>query len=194
MWVYFSTLLFHWSMCLFLCQCQIILITVALYYGLSWWLRGRESACHAGDASLIPGSRRSPGGGNGKPLQYSCLKNPTDRGAWWSTVQKVAKSQTWQHAWAPAALYCSLKSRYMIPLALFFLKIVLTVHGLLCYKFYNCFSSAKNASGILIGIALNLYIALVGLVILKILTLLIHEHSIFFHLFVLSSVSFLSVS
>ena len=57
----------------------------------------------------------------------------------------------------------------------------------------TCFSSAKNASGILIGIALNLYIALVGLVILQILTLLIHEHSIFFHLFVLSSVYFLSV-
>ena len=47
----------------------------------------------AGDTSLIPGSGRSPGGGNGKPLQYSCLENPMDRGAWWTTVSGVAKSQ-----------------------------------------------------------------------------------------------------
>ena len=50
----------------------------------------KESACNAGDAGLIPGSRRSPGEGN--PLQYSCLKNPMDRGAWWATVQGVAES------------------------------------------------------------------------------------------------------
>ena len=41
----------------------------------------------------IPGLGRSPGGGNGNPLQYSCLENPMDRGAWWATVQGVAKSQ-----------------------------------------------------------------------------------------------------
>ena len=46
----------------------------------------------AGDTGLIPGSVRSPGGGNGKPLQYSCLKNPMDKGAWWTTVQCVAKN------------------------------------------------------------------------------------------------------
>ena len=44
------------------------------------------------DAGLIPGSRRSPGEGNGNPLQYSCLENPMDRGAWWATVQGAAKS------------------------------------------------------------------------------------------------------
>ena len=48
----------------------------------------------AGDASLIPGLGRSPGEENGHPLQYSCLENPMDRGAWRSTVQKVPKSQT----------------------------------------------------------------------------------------------------
>ena len=53
---------------------------------------------NAGDASLIPGWGRSPGGGNGNPLQYSCLKNPTDRGAWWPTVQRVAESDTPEHA------------------------------------------------------------------------------------------------
>ena len=47
-----------------------------------------------GDASLIPGSGRSPGIGNGNPLQYSCLENSKDRGAWWATVHAVAKSQT----------------------------------------------------------------------------------------------------
>ena len=48
----------------------------------------------AGDAESIPESGRSPGGGNSNPLQYSCLINPTERGAWWVTVQRVAKSQT----------------------------------------------------------------------------------------------------
>ena len=46
------------------------------------------------DAGSIPGSRRSPGGGNGKPLQYSCLENPMDKGAGWATVHGVAKSWT----------------------------------------------------------------------------------------------------
>ena len=46
------------------------------------------------DAGLIPRSGRSPGGGHGKSLQYSCLKNPMDRGAWWATVHGVAKGWT----------------------------------------------------------------------------------------------------
>ena len=49
---------------------------------------------NAGDAGSIPGSGRSPEGGHGKPLQYSCLKNPMDRGAWWAIVHGVAKTQT----------------------------------------------------------------------------------------------------
>ena len=48
---------------------------------------------HAGDVSLIPGSGRSPGGGHGNPLHYSCLENPMDRGAWWATVHGASKSQ-----------------------------------------------------------------------------------------------------
>ena len=48
----------------------------------------------AGDVSLIPGSGRSPGEGNGNPLQYSRLENPMDEGAWWATVHGVTKSQT----------------------------------------------------------------------------------------------------
>ena len=54
----------------------------------------KVSACNAGDLGSIPGSGRSPGEGNGNPLQYSCLENPTDGGAWWPTVYGVAKSGT----------------------------------------------------------------------------------------------------
>ena len=53
---------------------------------------GRESACNAGDLGSIPELERSPGEGNGNPLQYSCLENPMDRGAWWATVHGVAKT------------------------------------------------------------------------------------------------------
>ena len=52
---------------------------------------GEESACSAGDAGSVPGSGRSPGEGNGNPLQYSCLGNPMDRGAWWATAPGVAR-------------------------------------------------------------------------------------------------------
>ena len=55
---------------------------------------GKESACNAGDPGSVPGLGRSPGEGNGNPLQYSCLVNSMDRGAWWATVHGVAKSQT----------------------------------------------------------------------------------------------------
>ena len=57
----------------------------------------KNPPANAGDArdeGSIPGSGRSPGGGNGNPLQYSCLENPMDRGAWWATVHGVSKSQT----------------------------------------------------------------------------------------------------
>ena len=54
----------------------------------------KNLSAHAGDLGLIPESERSPGEGNGNPLQYSCLENPMDRGAWWATVCGAAKSQT----------------------------------------------------------------------------------------------------
>ena len=54
----------------------------------------KASACNAGDLSSIPGLGRPPGEGNGNPLQYSCLENPMDRGAWWATVHGVTKSRT----------------------------------------------------------------------------------------------------
>ena len=55
---------------------------------------GKVSACSEGDLSSIPGLGRSPGEGTGTPLQYSCLKNPMDGGAWWATVNGVAKTWT----------------------------------------------------------------------------------------------------
>ena len=58
------------------------------------WLSGKESTCSAGDSGSIPGLGRSPGGGYGNPLQYSCLENSMDRGIWQATVLGVTKSQT----------------------------------------------------------------------------------------------------
>ena len=55
---------------------------------------GKESACNVGDLGSIPGSGRSPGEGNGNPLQYSCLENSMDRGACWATVHGIIESQT----------------------------------------------------------------------------------------------------
>ena len=62
--------------------------------GLPGGSDGKESACSAGDPGSIPGSGRYAGEGNGNPLQYSCLENPLDRGAWQATVCGVAKSRT----------------------------------------------------------------------------------------------------
>ena len=53
-----------------------------------------DNAQDVRDKGSIPGSGRSPGRGQGNPFQYACLENPTDRAAWWATVQRVAKSQT----------------------------------------------------------------------------------------------------
>ena len=68
-----------------------------IIWGLPRWLCGRESACNAGDTGArcsIPGLRSSPEIRSGNPLQYSCLENPMDRGAWWAIVHGVTKSQT----------------------------------------------------------------------------------------------------
>ena len=62
---------------------------------LPWWLRSKESSCNARDPGSILESGRSPGEGNDNPLQYSCLGNPMDRGAWWATLHGVAESQIW---------------------------------------------------------------------------------------------------
>ena len=67
-------------------------------WGFPQWLSSKESVCNARDSrdlGLISGSGRSPGGRQGNPVQYSCLENSMDRGAWWAIVHRVTKSQTW---------------------------------------------------------------------------------------------------
>ena len=62
--------------------------------GFPQWLSNKESACNTGDAGSIPGLGRSPGEGYGNPLQYSCLEDPMDGGAWQATYHGVTKSRT----------------------------------------------------------------------------------------------------
>ena len=69
---------------------------------------GKESACNAGDMALIPESGRSPGEENGYPLQYSCLENSKDRGAWRATVHGIKKSWTKLSNWECMCVrYCT---------------------------------------------------------------------------------------
>ena len=65
-----------------------------LFWGFPGDSEGKKSAYTAGDPGLTPGSGRSPGEGNGSPLQYSCLENPKDGGAWWAAVHGVVQSWT----------------------------------------------------------------------------------------------------
>ena len=73
---------------------QVFFLPLALLWGFPGGSEGKASACNAEDLGSIPGSGRSSGKGNGNPLQYSCLENPMDRGAWWTTVHGIAKSRT----------------------------------------------------------------------------------------------------
>ena len=77
----------------------------------------KKSVCSTGDAGLIRESGRSPGGRNGNPLQYSCLENPMDRGAWWATVHRVSQGKTWLSMHA-SHLVCSDDQINTIPISL----------------------------------------------------------------------------
>ena len=66
--------------------------------GFPLWFSGKEFTCNVGvtgDTGSIPGLGRSPGGGQGNPLQHSCLENTMDRGTWQATIHRVSRSQTW---------------------------------------------------------------------------------------------------
>ena len=88
--------------------------------GLPQWVS--RSACNAGDRGdmdSIPESGRSPGVGNGNPVQYHCLGNPLDRGAWWATVQRVAGSDTTEPL-SMHASYVSIEYLYILVTFLFY--------------------------------------------------------------------------
>ena len=76
-------------------QIQYWIIIHSVTYDFLGGSDGKASAYNVGDLGLIPGLGRSPGEGNGNPLQYSCLENPMDRGDWKATIHGVAKSWTW---------------------------------------------------------------------------------------------------
>ena len=88
----------HIKMCVCVCVCVCMCVFVCI--GFPGGADGKESTYSAGDLGSIPGSERSLGGGHSNPLQYSCLKNPTDRGAWRATVHGVAKSWMDMTEWA----------------------------------------------------------------------------------------------
>ena len=75
-------------------SCVCVCVNVLMPAGFPGGSEVKASACNAGDLGLIPVSGRSPGEGNGNPLQYSCLENLMDGGAWWATVHGVTKSRT----------------------------------------------------------------------------------------------------
>ena len=84
------------------------------FFGFPGGSEDKASACNAGDPGLIPGLGRSPGEGNGNPLQYSCLENPMDRGARRSTVHGVAKSWTRLSDFTLSVYRFGLKSLFLI--------------------------------------------------------------------------------
>ena len=97
----------------FLSVCCAHLYSSPLHVGLPRWLSGKKkkkkdppvNAGNARDMSSILGSGRSPGGGNGNPIQGSCLENSIDRGAWWITVHGVTKSWTRLSDWAHTHIF-----------------------------------------------------------------------------------------
>ena len=72
-------------------MCKDVWILYSVHGIYFWWLSEKESACNTGDAGSIPESGRSPGVGNGSPLQDSGLGNPMDRGVWWATVMGLKR-------------------------------------------------------------------------------------------------------
>ena len=91
-----------------MCGIFILLhVTIQFYWGFLGGLVVRNPPANAGDArhvGLIPGSAGSPGEGNGNPLQYSCLENPMDRGAWWATVHRLPRYLISQLSWVSSLL------------------------------------------------------------------------------------------
>ena len=91
-----------------------------------WWLKQKRICLQCWRAGSIPGSGRSPGEGNGNPLQYSYLGNSMDRGTWWASIHGVAKSQTWLTntlTLSPNFLICKMVVMIFIELLLFYIRL-----------------------------------------------------------------------
>ena len=91
--VWLSLLWCHFS-CLLGPGVHKLLFVASVNYGFPGGSDSKASICNAGDMGSIPGLGKSPGEGNGNPLQHSCLESPVDRRTWWATVHGMAKSQT----------------------------------------------------------------------------------------------------
>ena len=102
----------------------------------------KASACNAGDLGLIPGLGRSPGERNGYPLQYSCLENPLDGGAWWATVHGVAKNRTRLSDFVSSTYFCVDTSEYVV-------LCLVTLSGLTLCDPMDCSLPGSSAMGIL---------------------------------------------
>ena len=97
-------------------------------FGLPWWLSCKESSCQCRRCCFNPWVGRSPGEGNGNPLQYPCLENPMDKGAWWATVHGVTKSQTRlsDTATTMRGAFCPSFNQKSLQVLSLFLKIIMT--------------------------------------------------------------------
>ena len=102
----------------------------------------KASACNAGDLGSIPGLGRSPGGRHGNPLQYSCLENPLDGGAWWATVHGVAKNRTRLSDFVSSTYFCVDTSEYVV-------LCLVTLSGLTLCDPMDCSLPGSSAMGIL---------------------------------------------
>ena len=112
------------NLCVAVTQHWVSFLYVSINVGFPGGSDGKESACNAGDLSSIPGLGRSPGEGNGNPLQYSCLENPMDRGAWKATVHAVTNSQT-QLEW-PTLLHFHMYLLIMIMMMTLIVTVLVT--------------------------------------------------------------------
>ena len=129
---------------------QMLIYAIYFLLGLCQYLSRQKSACSAGIMVFDPWVGRSPGGGNGNTLQYSCLENPMDRGAWWATVHGIPKSQIrlkWhsihttylQSTWAFHSLYIFLVSDFLVSICSAFKILNFWIHNIkLCHSILIC--------------------------------------------------------